>query len=176
MVGGCVDIGIFLANISVNIGFYGRACNTLWVMRRALCKKNSRGMHMKDLFSEEWMSSFQAVWNAEPGLADELSKIGFNSTIAYGFIGDEKPKGVIVIENGHAVSAGAYAGEEMNWDLRASQGDWEKWMKKPPGMMGLGMVYTTRKLQFVVGDYSAMVKDPRMAGPFVKSFAAMGKA
>lgn len=64
----------------------------------------------------------------------------------------------------------------MNWDMRASQGDWEKWLKKPPGMMGLGIAYTSRKLQFAVGDYGAMVKDPRMAGPFVKSFAAMAKA
>lgn len=131
---------------------------------------------MSDLFSKGWMTSFQAVWNAELGLADELSKIGFNSTIGYGFIGDETPKGLIVLDNGQAVSAGAYAGQTLNWDLRAAPADWEKWLKKPPGMMGLGMAYTTRKLQFVVGDYAAMVKDPRMAGPFVKSFAAMGKA
>ncbi len=42
-------------------------------------------------------------------------------------------------------------------------------------MMGLGMAYTGRKLKFEMGDYSAMVKDPRMAGPFIKSFAAMGR-
>ena len=131
---------------------------------------------MADLFSSDWMASFQNVWNAEPGLADELEKIGFTSTIAYGFSGDDAPMGVLVVENGKAVSAGAYDGQDLNWDMRASQGDWEKWLKKPPGMMGLGMAYTARKLQFQVGDYGAMVKDPRMAGPFVKSFAAMAKA
>lgn len=131
---------------------------------------------MPELFSSEWMASFQDVWNSEPGLADELEKIGFSSTIAYGFNGADAPLGVLVVENGRAVSGTAYEGQELNWDMRASQADWEKWLKKPPGMMGLGMAYTSRKLQFQVGDYGAMVKDPRMAGPFVKSFAAMGKA
>ncbi len=131
---------------------------------------------MADLFSPDWMASYLAVWNGEPGIAGELGAIGFTSTIGYGFIGDDAPVGVLVVENGQAVSAGAYAGEELNWDLRAAKADWEKWLKKPPGMMGLGMAYTTRKLQFVVGDYGAMMKDPRMAGPFIKSFAAMGKA
>jgi hypothetical protein len=42
-------------------------------------------------------------------------------------------------------------------------------------MMGLGMAYTTGKLKFVVGDYGAMIKNPAMAGPFIKSFTAMGK-
>ncbi len=74
------------------------------------------------------------------------------------------------------MSAGSYNGEELNWDLRADKALWEKWNAKAPGMMGLGMAYTSRKLQFLVGDYGAMLKDPRMAGPFMKSFAAMGKA
>lgn len=131
---------------------------------------------MADMFSSDWMASFQDVWNAETGLADELEKIGFTSTIAYGFIGDDAPAGVLVVEGGKAVSGAAFEGQDINWDIRASQGDWEKWLKKPPGMMGLGMAYAARKMQFLVGDYGAMVKDPRMAGPFVKSFAAMGKA
>ncbi|MBF0251416.1 MAG: SCP-2 sterol transfer family protein [Alphaproteobacteria bacterium] len=131
---------------------------------------------MADLFSPEWMASFQNVWNSEPGLSEDLAKIGFNSTIGYGFIGDDKPLGVLVVENGKATAGTAYDGQTLNGDLRAAKGDWEKWMSKPPGMMGLGMAYTSRKLQFKVGDYGAMVKDPRMAGPFVKSFGAMGKA
>ena len=60
---------------------------------------------MADLFSPEWMESFQAVWNSEPGLADDLSKIDFTSTIAYGFLGDDAPAGVLVVENGQALSA-----------------------------------------------------------------------
>lgn len=131
---------------------------------------------MADLFSNEWMKSFMSQWNAEPELADALAKINFNSVIGYGFDGEDKPRGVIKVENGKAVSAGTFNGETLNWDLRASADNWNKWLAKPPGMMGLGMAYTSRKLKFNVGDYGAMIKDPRMAGPFIKSFSVMGRA
>jgi hypothetical protein len=131
---------------------------------------------MADLFSDAWMKSFMEQWNAEPELSGALAEIGFNSVIAYGFDGEDKPRGAIKVENGKATSAGAYAGEDVNWDLRASEEQWNKWMQKPPGMMGLGMAYTSRKLKFHVGDYAAMIKDPRMAGPFIKSFSVMGRA
>jgi len=131
---------------------------------------------MADLFSEEWMQSFREQWNAEPELSDALAKINFNSVIGYGFPGEDQPRGVITIEDGKATSAGAYAGEKLNWDLRASEDQWSKWMAKPPGMMGLGTAFTTGKIKFVVGDYKGMLKDPRMAGPFIKSFSVMGRA
>jgi hypothetical protein len=130
---------------------------------------------MAELFSAEWMSGLMAQWNADPELADALAKIGFDSVIGYGFDGEPQPRGALSVENGRAVSAGAFEGQELNWDLRASPENWQKWMQKPPGMMGLGMAYTSRKLKFEVGDYAAMIKDPRMAGPFIKSFAAMGR-
>jgi alpha-beta hydrolase superfamily lysophospholipase len=41
-------------------------------------------------------------------------------------------------------------------------------------MAGLGMAFTTGKMKFNVGDYFAMIKDPRMAMPFIKSFSVMG--
>ncbi len=130
---------------------------------------------MSNLFSNEWMSKYQDVWNNESELSGELAKIEFNSVIGYGFDGDENPIGVLTVKKGKAVSSGAYKGEELNWDLRASETNWQKWIAKPPGMVGLGMAYTARKLKFNKGDYSAIVKDPRMAGPFIKSFAAMGQ-
>ena len=129
---------------------------------------------MAELFSEEWMQGFKERWNADSELAGALEKIGFNSTIGYGFDGEENPRGYIRVENGHVVDAGSYGGQSLNWDLRASPDNWQKWLKKPPGMMGLGMAYTSRKLKFNVGDYTAMIKDPRMAGPFIRSFSAMG--
>ncbi len=30
-------------------------------------------------------------------------------------------------------------------------------------------------LKFANGDYKAMIKEPRMAGPFIKSFTVMGR-
>ena len=131
---------------------------------------------MSEIFSAEWMNGFKERWNADGELAGALEKIGFNSTIGYGFDGEANPRGFIRVENGHVVEAGDYSGQDLNWDLRATQANWEKWLKKGIGMMGLGAAYTTRKLKFNVGDYMAMIKDPRMAGPFIKSFSAMGKA
>lgn len=131
---------------------------------------------MSELFSPEWMESYMNAWNEEPELCDALADINFNSVIGYGFPDDAQPRGVIIVENGKATSAGAYDGQEMNWDLRAKQAQWEKWMSKPPGMAGLGMAFTTGKIKFKVGDYAAMLKDPRMAGPFIKSFSVMSRA
>ena len=130
---------------------------------------------MADLFSDEWMQGFMDEWNKEPDLSDALGKIDFNSIIAYGFDGEDQPRGVLTVENGKATAAGPFNGQELSWDIRANFDLWNKWISKPPGMMGLGMAYTSRKLKFNVGDYGAMVKDPRMAGPFIKSFAVMGR-
>jgi hypothetical protein len=130
---------------------------------------------MAEIFSDAWMKSFMNEWNNEPELSDALSKINFNSNIGYGLLDEDQPRGVLVVENGKVTSAGAYNGEELNWDLRASQDNWEKWMTKGLGMAGLGMAYVGGKLKFKTGDYGAMVKDPRMAGPFIKTFTVMGR-
>ena len=130
---------------------------------------------MADLFSADWMAKFMEEWNKEPELAGALEKIGFNSTIAYGFVDEDKPRGVLTIVNGQATAGEVYDSQELTWDLRATQKDWEAWQKKPPGLMGLGMAYTSRKIRFNVGDYAGMIKDPRMAGPFIKSFQVMGR-
>ncbi|EIJ41359.1 hypothetical protein BegalDRAFT_0440 [Beggiatoa alba B18LD] len=130
---------------------------------------------MADLFSEAWMQAYMTEWNKEPELAEALAKINFNSTIAYGFPDQDKPTGILVVQAGKAVSAGPYNNEPLNWDLRATADNWQKWMEKGIGMAGLGMAYMGGKLKFKTGDYTAMIKDPRMAGPFIKSFNVMGK-
>jgi hypothetical protein len=133
-------------------------------------------MRMSDLFTDDWMKSFMDEWNDEPELSDALAKIDFKSTIGYGFPGEDAPRGILVVEDGKATAAGSYNGEEMNWDIRAAEAQWDKWISKPPGMMGLGAAFTTGKMKFVVGDYGAMIKDPRMAKPFIKSFSVMSRA
>ncbi|OQW94820.1 MAG: SCP-2 sterol transfer family protein [Beggiatoa sp. IS2] len=130
---------------------------------------------MAGLFSEAWMKDFMEEWNKEPDMATALASISFNSNISYGFIDQEQPTGVIVVQMGRVVSAGKYNNETLNWDLRATPENWEKWVAKGLGMAGLGMAYMSGKLKFKVGDYTAMIKDPRMAGPFIKSFTVMGR-
>lgn len=128
---------------------------------------------MSALFSDEWMKQLMDAWNAEPEVKDKLAEIGFNSVICCGFKDEEDPRGVFVVENGVCVRAGAWNGEAADWDMRADMSDWLKWVKKGIGMMGLGTAYATGKLKFKEGDYVSMIKDPRMAGPFVKSFGLM---
>jgi hypothetical protein len=127
------------------------------------------------LFDDAWMKGFQEQWNAEPELKDALAKINFNSVIGYGYPGDDAPLGFMTIVNGECTDAGAYDGRELNWDLRAEQKNWEKWLAKEIGMTGLGLAFSTGKLKFKKGDFKAMISDPRMAGPFIKSFGAMGR-
>jgi len=130
---------------------------------------------MAELFSADWMNQLKDAWNAEPEVKDRLAEINFSSVITCGFKDEGDPRGVFVVENGECVRAGAWEGEAANWDMRADRKDWMKWLEKPFGMTGMGMAFTTGKLKFLKGDFKAMIKDPRMAGPFVKSFALMGK-
>jgi hypothetical protein len=130
---------------------------------------------MADLFSPEWMKTFGELWNADAEIVNGLAKIHFNSVIGYGFEDQDKPSGILVVQEGKVVFAGAYDGQSLNWDLRADRPHWQKWTTKGLDMLGLSMAYMSRKLQFRVGDYTAMIKDPRMAGPFIKSFAVMSK-
>ncbi|MGA7800124.1 MAG: SCP-2 sterol transfer family protein [Gammaproteobacteria bacterium] len=130
---------------------------------------------MAELFSGPWMERFVEEWNGEPSLYEALEKIGFSSVIGYGFAGEDRPAGVLKVEKGRAVAGGPHQDEALNWDIRASREQWEKWMQKPPGMSGLGLAVTTGKMKFKVGDYAAMLKDPRMAGPFIKSFTVMAR-
>lgn len=127
------------------------------------------------LFSPDWMARFRDAWNAEPALAGALGKIGFTSTIGYGFRGEATPRGILIIEDGHAIDAKAYAGEPLDWDLRADPETWDEWLRQPPGMVSLGMAYASSRLQFVIGDYVTMIKEPSMAGPFLKSFCVMAR-
>ena len=131
---------------------------------------------MPELFSSDWAHKYQEVWNSADGIASELAKVGFNSVVAFGVIDEEQPRCVLQIANGVIVSAGPPKGDAINWDLRANMDDWAKLLEKPPGLMKLGLAYTSRKLRFNKGDYAAMIKDPSLSNAFVKCFALMSKA
>jgi putative sterol carrier protein len=128
---------------------------------------------MAELFSDMWINELKDAWNNDPEVKDKLQEIGFSSVITCGFKDENQPRCVFNVENGEATSAGLYNGEAANWDMRAKKDDWMMWVEKPLGMASMGMAFTTGKLKFAEGDFKAMLKDPRMAGPFVKSFALM---
>jgi hypothetical protein len=130
---------------------------------------------MAEMFSSEWARSFMDIWNADVEITSMLRKAGFGSVVAFGYQDEDAPRFVMTIENGSVVSVDSRPHEEINWDLRADRGFWLSLLSKPPGLMKLGIAYTSRKLRFNKGDYATMVKDPSLAGAFVKCFALMGK-
>ena len=131
---------------------------------------------MPELFSEDWAQSYKSIWNSSEGIADELGKSSFNSVVAFGVDGEDDPRVVLTISNGQIVSAGKSSGQLLNWDIRASADEWKSIVAKPPGLMKLGLAYTSRKLKFAKGDYAVMIKDPALSTAFVKCFALMSKA
>lgn len=131
---------------------------------------------MPELFSTDWANKYKDLWNKNEELVSQLGDSGFNSVVAFGVDGEELPRVVLTVSNGLIVSAGSPTGELLNWDLRASKQEWDALVDKPPGLMKLGLAYTSRKLKFNKGDYALMIKDPGLSTAFVKCFALMGQA
>lgn len=130
---------------------------------------------MIELFSDEWINGLKDLWNNDPEVSDKLAEINFSSTITCGFKNEDTPRCVFVVENGVAVSAGLYNGEIADWDMRADEKNWNKWAEKPLNMATMGVAFTMGRLKFKTGDFKAMIKNPSMAVPFVKSFGLMGQ-
>ena len=131
------------------------------------------------LFDDAWFKAFMVEWNKSPELADALAKIKFNSVIGYGTQDSKECLGFIAVVDGIVTEAGLYDGRDLRWDMRAKVEDWQKWISKPQddpiGMVGIGLAFTINDLKFKKGDFKAMIADPKMAGPFIKSFACMGR-
>ena len=130
---------------------------------------------MAELFSREWADAYMEAWNSDTEIVSTLENAGFNSIVGFGYADDDEPAFVMTIENGKVVSVMKPATKKPNWDIRATRENWMSLIVKPPGLMKLGIAYTSRKLRFVTGDYATMIKDPSLASAFVKSFALMGR-
>ncbi len=131
---------------------------------------------MPELFSNEWANNYKEIWNSDEGIAAELGQHQFDSVVAFGVDGEDSPRVVLTIASGVIVSATSSSDESVNWDLRATLDNWQALVTKPPGLMKLGLAYTSRKLKFKQGDYAVMIKDPYLSTAFVKCFALMGRA
>ena len=130
---------------------------------------------MADLFSGEWAQSYMDAWNADTEITSALKQANFSSVVAFGLPEETEPSFVMAIDNGLVSSVNNTDIGDVKWDIRATKDDWMALIVKPPGLMKLGIAYTSRKLRFVRGDYATMIKDPSLAAAFVKSFALMGK-
>lgn len=130
---------------------------------------------MADLFSKEWAQSFKDAWNVDEEITASLERADFNCVVAFGLPETNEPSFVMTIQKGLISSINTASVDDIKWDIRATTDDWLSLIVKPPGLMKLGIAYTSRKLRFRKGDYAKMIRDPSLAGAFVKSFALMGK-
>ena len=130
---------------------------------------------MSELFSEEWAQIYKEAWNKDHEITSTLKRAGFNSIVAFGFHEEEAPSFVMSIQHGFIVSIETQPDESIDWDIRATRENWLALIARPPGLMKLGIAYTSRKMRFKKGDYATMIKDPHLAGAFVKSFALMSR-
>lgn len=130
---------------------------------------------MSELFSKEWGKAYKNAWNEDGEITVTLRNAGFNSVVAFGLDNEAAPRFVMTIDNGLVTAIEGQSEAAIKWDIRATQENWLSLIAKPPGLMKLGIAYTSRKIRFKKGDYSTMVKDPELAGAFVKSFGLMSK-
>lgn len=130
---------------------------------------------MEGLFSASWMQRLQHKWNADPDIIGPLATAGFSARIAYGFKGEDKPRGILVIENGRVIDAGTYVDGPLDWDLRAEPAKWEKWIEDGFGLSQLGPAVATGALQFAIGNYRQMIRNPSLSHPFLHHFKLMSE-
>ncbi len=130
---------------------------------------------MSELFSAAWMQELQALWNKDPNVYGPLQKAGFSANIAYGYKSEDLARGLIVIDNGKVIKAGAYDGEELDWDLRADPQSWNTWLQKGFGLASLGIAVARKVLEFRTGNYRQMIRNPSLSAPFLEHFTLMTK-
>jgi len=128
---------------------------------------------MARLFSHEWMQDFSTAWNADKDMTDNLHAEKFTSKIGFGYKGDDAPTGIVDVSNGVVFYAGDYQGQELDWDIRADVEAWKEWLTDGFGFDKLGVAVSSGKLQFTVGDYRKMIRNPNMAKPFLRHFELM---
>ncbi len=128
---------------------------------------------MSELFSEIWMQGLQQRWNADETVVKPLAEAKFNARIAYGFKGEDSPRGMLVIQQGKAVQAGSYDGGELDWDLRAEPQRWQEWIDSGFGLSKLGPAVATGALHFAQGNYRQMIRNPALSHPFLHHFELM---
>jgi len=128
---------------------------------------------MAKIFSDAWMKKFAELWNADKEMIEKLSAVNFSSTIGFGSSEDDTPAGIVEVANGKIIYAGDFKGQTLDWDMRADMESWKEWLTDGFGFNKLGVAVSSGKLQFLNGDYRKMIRNPNMAGPFLRHFELM---
>ena len=130
---------------------------------------------MAQLFSTAWMEALKAQWNNSPKVYEPLKKAEFSARIGYGFKGEPRARGMLIVVNGMVQHAAAMDNDELDWDLRASQEDWTKWIDNGFGLARLGPAIATNSLEFAKGNYRLMIANPSLSSPFLAHFSLMSE-
>ncbi len=121
------------------------------------------------------MQSLMKAWNGSPKIYEPLVKAAFNARIGYGFKGEPSARGLLVVVEGKVLSAGAMNGGELDWDLRASPENWNKWIAEGFGLTKLGPAVASKTLEFAQGNYRQMIQNLALSQPFLEHFELMRK-
>lgn len=128
---------------------------------------------MSQLFSEAWMGTLKKAWNETTRVYEPLQKAGFNARIGYGFKGEPRARGLLVVQNGKVTEAGLMDEGDLDWDLRATPESWEGWIAEGFGLNKLGPAVATQKLEFAKGNYRQMIQNLSLSQPFLEHFQLM---
>jgi hypothetical protein len=130
---------------------------------------------LSEIFTDAWMKELMKVWNGTPKVHEPLEKASFNARIGYGFKGEPKARGLLVVVNGKVQAAGLMDGGDLDWDLRAAPESWDKWIKEGFGLSKLGPAVAGQTLQFAKGNYRQMIQNLSLSQPFLEHFELMRK-
>ena len=128
---------------------------------------------MAEIFSQQWMVKYQSLWNDDNEHIKQLADSAFCANVGFGLIDEDAPRVLIEIQHGLITRLASYNSETLNWDVRGKPKFWTDVSGKAPGLMKLGLAYTSRDLKFVKGDYATMIKEPRLSNAFIKCFKFM---
>jgi len=105
---------------------------------------------------------------------EPLQKANFTARIGYGFKGEPRARGILTVVNGMVTHASAIDDNvELDWDLRASQENWNMWIANGFGLIKLGPAIATNSLEFAKGNYRQMIANPSLSSPFLQHFSLM---
>lgn len=130
---------------------------------------------MNQIFSEAWMKALKEQWNATPEVYEPLKKVEFTARIGYGLKGEARARGLLMVVNGMVMQAGAMDADDLDWDLRATPEDWNKWIEHGFGLTRLGPAIATNALEFASGNYRQMIANQSLSKAFLHHFSLMSE-
>ena len=130
---------------------------------------------MSKLFSQQWSQDLASLWNKDKQMLGDLTAISFSGTIGFGILEETIPRITFGVEDGRVETVSLHEGDELDWDLRASEEDWKLWLREGFGLDKLAVASAGGRLKFLAGDYRRMIRTQEMSRPFLRVLQLMAK-